>query len=70
MAVVTSKPNTLPIALVSRGVASEKVVAVAQTTAKIAIISIPHPIDHLPYHQRADDKLQRNADAHAFERAS
>ena len=41
--VVTSKPNTAPIALVSKGVASEKVVAVAHTTAKIARISINFP---------------------------
>ena len=43
IAVVTSKPNTEPIALVSRGVAREKVVAVAHTTAKIAITSITLP---------------------------
>ena len=42
-AVLTSKPNTTPIALVKRGVANEKVVAVAHTTAKIAITSITLP---------------------------
>ena len=38
--VVGVKLNTEPIALVSKGVASEKVVAVAQTMANMAITSI------------------------------
>ena len=43
MAVLTSKPNTTPIAFVKRGVANENVVAVAHTTAKIAVTSITLP---------------------------
>ena len=41
--VVTSNPNTTPIPFVNRGVANENVVAVAHTTAKMAIISITCP---------------------------
>lgn len=70
MTVLTPKPNTTPIALVKRGVANEKVVAVAQTTAKIAVTSITLPKIHQPYHQATDGKLQKNAADHVCAHAS
>lgn len=70
MAVLISKPNTTPIAFVRRGVAKENVVAVAQTTAKIAVMSITFPQKPSTLSPRSGRQASENADVHAYERAS